>query len=472
LLTEILPLNKIYQLRTSKNHYFWHIVYMKRKNIRLTQPEKRSTAPDLAEFDATSLVSNIVLDVFDPSVQQITLDAPPGSGKTASIIGIVRQLVELNNEIKILIASPTRAQVMGLTRRLSEAVQPSHIKLDISIKEADGSKELSSWLSEQRWATSRQNHTQAKSSYEITVSTVAKLAMNIPSQAEYHVLIIDEAYQVKSGDYNRFNRIALKQIFVGDPGQIGPVIVANSSIWSSLQHHSPANRLQDSIVNKNHSATTSYHLPSTWRLGAETTKIVREMYDFDFDSARLPVTVRDGDKDCGEIQVYDVNHDLSDVEYAQASIKLAFHIASLVAHMLETYTIQDSNGEVRKATKSDIAVVSGYRTQVEDLELAFVNKGIGAREVSILTSDSAQGSEWPIVIAIDPLALEKEHISAHSLSPGRLTVMLSRHSAHLVWYGRHPEDVSLSTSQSEYLDERSMRVRGAIYQHECVGEVF
>jgi len=441
---------------------------MRRKNIGLTKPVTRSTAPELAEFEPGSLVSNIVLDVFDPNISQITLDAPPGSGKTASIVGIVRQLVELNSSLKILIASPTRAQVMGLTRRLSEAIPAENIKLGISPKDTDGSKELLSWLREKQWAA-KQGY---KADFEVTISTVAKLALTISTQAEYHCLIIDEAYQVKSGDYSHFSKIALKQIFVGDPGQIGPVIVANSSIWSSLEHHNPAHRLQDSIANKKSNSITRYHLPSTWRLGAETTKIVNEMYDFDFDSARLPVTVLDDDRDCGEIEVYDVNHDSSQIEYAPASIKLAFHIAHLVGYMLAHYSIKDSTGAVRSVTKSDIAVVSGYRTQVEDLELAFVSSGIGSKQISILTSDSAQGSEWPIVIAIDPLALEKETISAHSLSPGRLTVMLSRHSAHLVWYGRHPEDMSPSVQQSEFIDEKSMKVRAALYQHPCVGEVF
>jgi hypothetical protein len=440
---------------------------VKRKNgIKLARPSTGNTSPEIAEFDTSTIVSNIALDVFDPDVRQVTLDAPPGSGKTASIIGLVRQLIMLDHDIKIVIASPTRAQVVGLARRLSEAVPPHMVNVEMSARTDDGSQEIMAYLREKRYESKF-----GVEDVNVVISTVAKLAMQVASESEYHVMIIDEAYQVKTGDFHRFNKLALKQVFVGDPGQIGPVIVANESIWSSLHHRSPATRLQDTIAKSKDKAVVHYHLPETWRLGKETTQIVRKMYDFNFESARPDVRIFDDSTDVGEIQVIDVNHDASAIEYQVASIKLALHVAKLVDHMLKHYRIE-KDGESRQITKSDIAVISGYRTQVEDLELAFVNVGVGANAVSILTSDRAQGSEWPIVISIDPLALEKDNISAHSLSPGRLTVMLSRHSAHLVWYGRHPEDMTPEVQESEHISERSFEVRNAIYEHPCVAEVF
>ena len=65
-------------------------------------------------------------------------------------------------------------------------------------------------------------------------------------------------------------------------------------------------------------------------------------------------------------------------------------------------------------------------------ELLAMFGGMGHTDITVGTADKLQGGQWPVVIALDPIAGE-ETFGGHQTSMGRLVVMTSRHSARLTW---------------------------------------
>jgi hypothetical protein len=428
---------------------------MKPKRIRSIPQEQSKATVGLDVFDP--VVHEIALDIFDVNSRYITLDAPPGSGKTASIVSLVRYLQKLSHELPeftVIVASPTRSQVIALGNRLCDSIKPEFIEMSMSAKTGDGSIELRDYIASKK--ASPDSIPMAARNFRVVLTTISRMSLSYATEPECHVLIVDEAYQAKSGDLSRFWNVALKAVFVGDPGQIGPVITAPANIWQGTNRQDPTMRLQDA-VKRNNNNVRNYHLVSTWRLGGLTTEIVNTLYDFSFSSKRPDRHVLLNDRQLAEIEIVDT-FSPSEIDKSEIPIFIARHIASRCKDLLQSGEIVEGN-TVRRVKASDIAIVATVNSLVDTARLALVEAQIDGAGISVVTADSAQGKEWPIVIALDPLGVASLRPSDHHTATGRLAVMLSRHNNHLTWYGYHVDDLDIEDLTERGVNQLNISVR-------------
>jgi len=428
--------------------------------------EETQESPLHASFNSSTTVGRVVLDFYDPAVKDITIDAPPGSGKTTALVLTVKHLVSMS-PVKIIVVTPTRTQVVELVERLMTVVPASAIHIDLTSK-AD-IQPLMAALAYRQQEEGKSDIAQSSAvPGSVTVSTISRQAMKSHKVTEHHCLVVDEAYQVTYGDYSLIERCAEKHIFVGDPGQIGPVVTAPAQLWSSFRNTNPTQRLQD-VIRTNTFETTHYSINETWRLGKATTEIVGMLYDFEFESKRPPTQINVGGRDLAEIEVVDVHTPLSRLTPdATDSIKLMRKVASRVKDLLDSGEIT-VNGKTRHVTTNDIAIIAAYNYQVEEASLVLRSQFDSKSQVEVLTADRAQGKEWPIVLAVDPACIPGG-AAAHTFSTGRLAVMLSRHSGHLTWYGIHPDEI-LYAYGTKLIAQIGLDVREAMYKQPVVDEM-
>ena len=77
-------------------------------------------------------------------------------------------------------------------------------------------------------------------------------------------------------------------------------------------------------------------------------------------------------------------------------------------------------------------MVTSHSSQCDRLASLLASDRYGLPGVRCDTADHLQGGQWPVVIAVDPL-VGHHRASTHQLAPGRLCVMLSRHTSTLIW---------------------------------------
>lgn len=378
----------------------------------------------------------------------VILDSPPGAGKTTTVVDLSGMLAKRAG-LKVLVLVPTNRAGNDVGARINMRWG------------ADAAKPGSGGLNPQSYLPRPLDEEGEEIAYgehhEVTIRTVASAAMTGLSRDNFDIVIVDEAYQstyasvvraltssreLKDVDENGEETIehvdtSIEQvIFIGDPEQIGPVV---------LDRDSPL--LADGRVNVSVSApeafaqipgTVRLSLPSTYRLGEETTKIVNRFYEFDFDSRRPDMRV----EGLEELNTLPVEMD------SRTDPAIARLIAAEVEETLGSdFTYVDLYGQEksRPVEGADVAVVAAHNDQVSLLRstLKAVNPTI-----VVGTADSLQGGQWPVVFALDPLSGVAEP-SDHHFSLGRLCVMLSRHMSSLVWV----YEKSWKSKVSEYVEE-------------------
>jgi hypothetical protein len=422
-----------------------------------------SASPYFRPFDPTSITGKAVLSAFDDAVTDITIDAPPGSGKTTTLVMITKELV-MNSDASVLIATPTRNQVLEIARRLIDVIPAQSIDIDLKDKPdvsairklIDAKREVKSVL-----ASSTQI------SGKVTLSTISRVKMGFFPQPAYHFLIVDEAYQATYGDYVNIMGCAEKHIFMGDPGQIGPVVTVPADLWASSRNINPTRRLQD-VIKSSKQGTVSHTIDTTYRLGEKTTEIINSLYPFDFKSGRPETEVRIGKRSLAEIEVVDVHTPVErELPVKSDSLAVLKMVAKRCVGLInDGYVTRD--GEERKLTANDIAIVVGYNYQVEEATLTMRSLCDGACPVEVTTADRAQGKEWCVVLAVDPASIPGG-AGAHSFSDGRLAVMISRHYGHLTWYGTHPDEL-LGVYDESLISDNAIEVRSSLYTMPVIDE--
>lgn len=243
------------------------------------------------------------------------------------------------------------------------------------------------------------------------------------NSSEYDLAIVDEAYQATSAQVEQSMAGVPQILMVGDPGQIGPVVTVDTSIWQGHKDapHRPAPLSPNSISND----VVRLNINTTYRLGARSADVVAPIYPFDFVSGRPErhVTRRNEQEILNEIVSVSVPHSESvdDIEVLQAMVERA---SSYVGGELV------EGDKVRPLRDTDIALVVSRNSQVSIL--TGMARSMGHSFV-IGTADRLQGGEWPVVLSLDPM-FGTHGESEHNQSLGRLCVMLTRHTTHLVWF--------------------------------------
>lgn len=120
----------------------------------------------------------------------------------------------------------------------------------------------------------------------IVVVTTARWHWTPDTAWRGDVLLVDEAWQMTYADLGALGAVADQVVLVGDPGQIAPVVAADTSRWDTWPAglHRPAPALTAAFPDQ----ITHLRLPRTWRLGPQTTALIQPTFypDLPFGSAR------------------------------------------------------------------------------------------------------------------------------------------------------------------------------------------
>jgi len=405
----------------------------------------------------------VVHDLAQKIVQQekpfLTLDAPPGSGKTATIVEIVQQLqhdyLETGEPFDVAIACSTRAQVFALGRRLLPLMLPGVLHMRMSTKSGD--VEQASFAREIKKHNAKKVHP----TFRVDVMTVARLAMRFEREPEYGLIIIDEAYQSSATKWTRIWNKAFTILTVGDPGQIGPVNRMDKGLWGAAAFYDPTPRMQDAIKQHNSDHKVfSCNLTHTMRLGPVTTKIVRSLYEFPFTSLRPDRHIEVGNEIFDEIEWID-SFTTKPLTADASKVMVADYITDYIQRVLADGWIVEGDKAPVPLTQGDVAILASTNSTVAACRVSL--KAAGLADVVVLTADSAQGLEWPFVIAIDPLGPTEQTYQEHHSDIGRLTVLLSRHNNHLTWVGVPFDNMDVEDIKSQVkIDEQNFSVREAL----------
>lgn len=349
------------------------------------------------------------------------IDSPPGSGKTTLLVQTALWIAA-NTDLTITIAAPTRAAATSVAERLADVEENASVVLALNGLQR---------------ASTTAIHTPGNGSFQgeagdIVVRTMTSLAMSTSTSSD--LLIMDEAYQSTFANLAAAAKGCEQVLMIGDPGQIGPVTTADTSIFDDADYP-PHGRAPD--VLRTHPSTKVLHLPASYRLGARTVEAIAPLYDFPFDSARPDRSVTGHD----EIESVQIDRDDPVDLYAD------------VAHLAQSFigTEITTDGGPRTLTPNDVAVVAGDNQAVNGIAGFLSNLGVYPG-ITVGTADRLQGGQWHAAIAVDPLA-SASTVSDHHLALGRLCVMASRHMTHLTWVHSgdwreliHAQDVEDSTA--------------------------
>lgn len=355
------------------------------------------------------------------------IKAPPGSGKTYTLIEVLSKVAAAGK--RIAVAAQTNSQADDICLRIA-AAHPEVASARFSSK---GLQAPAGFPASVAWVSDAKELPPGPG---VTVATTAKWSLTNLDQS-YDLLAIDEAWQMGWADLMQCALVSERFLMIGDPGQIPPVVTIDVRRWETSPRapHLPAPEVvlgEESLIAEAFVGS----LPACRRLPHRSVDFVRPFYDFDFDAyaadgerlLELPgshpwaTPLGDGAPLALTVPTPDHGPPLEvDPEIAAAATKV-------VADLLDSGAQVHRDGETRPLTPADIGVTSSHR--VMNAALASVI-GPAANEVRVDTPERWQGLERPVMIAVHPMSGVTEP-SAFDLETGRLCVMASRHEAALI----------------------------------------
>lgn len=376
----------------------------------------KATTTDAASWPGMALCDEPVTAqvlMFAWAGDSVIVKSPPGSGKTRLAV-LLADALSGRAGLRVGIAAQTRAQAVDIARRLGELDNKERVSL---IWTKNGARPDSgntpviygSWAN---WPSQGGG---------VRIATTAKWLRCQPQTVAADVLIVDEAYQATYADLGALGAMATQVVCVGDPGQIDPVVTGDTAKWG----HNPIGpqRPAPAALGIAHADVVStVALPSTWRLGPQTTAFVQPLFypDLPFTSRRPPEHLEMNGQVLPELA-----HRRLAVTDGPTDLRLIGAVVARVRELLTNATYVTGSGR-RALGAQDVAVVVPHVNQ------AAAARAMLAEYPDVLcgTANSLQGQERAAVVAVHPLA-GRRSVEQFALDTGRLCVMLSRHRSHL-----------------------------------------
>lgn len=356
----------------------------------------------------------IAEDVFAHLTQgerAVVVASPPGGGKSTLLVEVATRLA--GEGLRVAVATRTSAQAQDLATRFVRSSRDAAVTLmgKSSAPRPSRLPEAAAWANRPKQLEHRPG---------VVVATAAKWLWTSPDVWSADVLMVDEAWQQTWADLGALLPLAEQLLLVGDPGQIGPVITGDISRWehSRFGPHLPA----PEVLSRTYPETVQLSLPASYRCGPLTVSTLQSLYDFPFESRRRPAHLEVDGKRLPELAAVaaDSTGDVTDPGIAAT-------IADHVRTMARTAELVDAEGR-RRVTPSDIAVVCAHVSQTTAVRARLTD----LPAVEVATADQFQGQEAAVVVAWSPVAAKLTLSEDFDLDPGRLCVMLSRHTHHLL----------------------------------------
>lgn len=355
--------------------------------------------------------------------------APPGSGKTHTLIEVLSSLV--GSGMQIAVAAQTNSQaddmcarwakdypMIPVTRFSSKAIASS-VNSGIATRLVTDKKDLAAGPG-------------------VTVATTARWSLTDLS-SEFDLLAIDEAWQMSWADLMQCATVSGKFLMIGDPGQIPPVVAVDVRRWETSPRapHAPAPEV---VLSEPTLEAIRFvgSLPACRRLPHESVDFVRPFYDFSFESYVPPgqrgLELKNGWGDALATGC-PLALTIPTPDYGppiELDHDIASGVAKVVGELLGRGAVLRFGNRKRPLAPEDIGITSSHR--VMNAALAGSLGGL-ARHVRVDTPERWQGLERPLMIAVHPLSGVTDP-SAFDLETGRLCVMASRHQVGFVMLTR------------------------------------
>lgn len=353
-------------------------------------------AVDLIEKNSTS--AHALASIFDGYPTTI-VKSPPGAGKSTLISQITAYLAA-ETDLRLAIVAPTNLAALSLAAKIAPLLPPGLVAARAynRLPLPKGVVSLEDIIKKKRRTGTWPRF--------IPVMTVHKAcSLKVPCD----LMIAEEAYQTTYGKLAEAADLAEQVLLVGDPGQIGPVTTHDISPFRGMKD-APAARAPEVFERLDARILT---LPGTYRLGPQSVEVIAPLYDFTFASFRPERSI--------------LGHDETEASRLEDTLGVSDIARIMLAEARSLLGSSTSDG--RTITANDICLISARK----DLVAALTSSQRPGEAFTIDTADSLQGGQWPIVLALDPLA-SLNAPSAHALDTGRLCVMTSRHMHHLRWF--------------------------------------
>jgi hypothetical protein len=446
--------------------------------VDLSQQEISFRTQELIETFVTGLTTNVKLAI---------VKAPPGSGKTFTLLGILNELIE-EHGFSVALAAQTNNQANDIVSEFTKRFSSKIVRLGASKTLAPAGFPAAA-----EWETNARKLSKEPGLY---VSTTAKWTFT-SLEFNFDLLAIDESWQMPWSDFMRCAELSDRFLMIGDPGQIEPVTTIDVARWGTSDR--PPHKATPAVVISDpqfDEIRIVGELPSCRRLPAESVPYIRPFYDFhfsafaepkervityadgvdpDFDRAMRAVVDSDvevdepgwvGDPDepidkllmrnslfdqsptiDGDLAAAALISRMKDCEPVLATIptspdgppaeidrELAIAIHRIVRALLNSAVkISTELGEELRAIRpEDIGVCASHRKMNGE-----ITKKLGPElsGISVDTPERWQGLQKPIMIAVHPLSGVTAP-SQFDLSTGRLCVMASRHQVGMIFVAR------------------------------------
>lgn len=355
--------------------------------------------------------------------------APPGSGKTYTLIEVLSALAA--DGMRIAVAAQTNSQADDICQRWVK----DHPEIRVARFSSSGLTAPNDFPSSVVWVT---NKKELPTEPGVTVATTAKWSLT-DLAAPYDLLAIDEAWQMSWADLMQCALVSDRFLMIGDPGQIPPIVPIDVRRWETSPR-APHAAAPELVIAEPSLASVRFvgSLPACRRLPNESVDFVRPFYDFDFE-AYVSAGARGLElaNDWGDALAsgrplaltvptpehgppIEVDHEIADA------------VANVVGKLLDGGTSLRFGDDKRPLTPADIGVTSSHR--VMNAALA-AELGPEANQIRVDTPERWQGLERPVMIAVHPMSGVVDP-SAFDLETGRLCVMASRHEVGFIMVTR------------------------------------
>lgn len=379
----------------------------------------------LAAIDSEYLTLQVgLVEHFAAGGMLAVIKAPPGSGKTHTLIEVLSELAA--GGMRIAVAAQTNSQADDVCHRWVS----SHPEIRVTRFASQGLAPAPDFPREVSWVSAT---SELPTAAGITVATTAKWSLTNVTDP-FDLLAIDEAWQMGWADLMQCALISGRFLMIGDPGQIPPVVAVDVRRWETSPRapHLPA---PDVVLAEPSLAGVCFRgsLPACRRLPHESVPFVRPFYDFDF-HAYVPPGARAVRMAAAWAEPLALGVPVAltlPTPVAGPPVEVDHLVAAaasdVVAQLLDGAELR-MGVQRRQVRPADIGVTSSHRIMNAALSAAL---GVVANEVRVDTPERWQGLERPVMIAVHPLSGVTEP-SSFDLETGRLCVMASRHTAGLI----------------------------------------
>jgi len=394
--------------------------------------------------------------------------APPGAGKTRLTRQVMQAAIDAN--LPTLVVVQTNAQAIDLVRGMATLLATAGHRGRFGYwPSQEACQEYASEIDPLRTHPNVvvcRSTAEARSGPDVLVAVARKWAWHacarIPDQLlerDFDLGVIDEAYQMQTGELLRFGARADRLLMIGDPGQLEPFTTIETARWTGLEASAVAPAPRSVEARRGHEIQ-GFDLPASLRLDTRAVRVVQACFypNLSFDAVAL-----DGDRTLtlsrsGAGRRGPADRDIDAVLDRAASTgwgllelpravtvrddpEVAAAIAAVVHRLLEREprVRRDYPAELRHGAPlrpDQIAVGTAHRDQRARVREAIDALGPQYQAVVVDTANRIQGREFDVTIVWHPLTGRVDATAFH-LDTGRLCVLASRHRHACILVTRH-----------------------------------